>query len=462
MKRPRLVLSAVLALAASMAAGQGLAEYSLSPRNFITYRSRAFLVAPPVLVCGPKVVGASWSPDGSFMLIQQRTAPTNVRDVESAFRATVQEHSETQLKIFSLATGNAADLMRLDSEKEEVSSLQWIPQTDHAFMVVAVKGDTPAAELYNVSAADGTVDPIRPWKAGEEPFALDVYPSPTQPYVFVRASFGKPEPPRLDLGREEPHYRRELFLLNAQGTFVPVKSPEGVPLWSSDGAAAYILERTHNDKGPGAQWYKVALANGALSDTTRPRDFYQGGARPAGLISAREVPTPSTNGNLTREVRNVWLETLDPDSQNRLLLAGDASLAGVSSTLEAASYVSQDSLFVRPILEVPKDRYDAAVAYEKRRQQIAKAQQTGLALIMLAADNDDIFPADRNRIKDLLGPYLAPGFNMDDFVYTFQGGDAKDLKNPAGTQLGYIDTGDGLAVVYADGHTEWKPKPGKK
>lgn len=464
MKGTRSALLAILATVAACAAGQD-ADYAASPANYITYRSRAFLVAPPVLICGPKVVSASWSPDGLFMLIQQQTAATSVRDVEEAYNATVKEREETLVKLYSLGTGLTSDLMRLDSKESQIAQVQWIPSSDRAFMVVLESSDDsaahPQAKLYGVNAVDGTADPLRPWNSTEKPVSLDLFPSTTQAYAFVRSSFGT-APEKSNTPAQGDTNKHELALLNAEGKYVLIRTPDGykdvLPLWSKDGTKAYAFARPRAGEGKKLQWYQVSLSNGALSEASRPADLAMGEGQLAALLSVREVRTASTNGSLTRSIQNVWLETVDPDAQNRLLLAGDAREGAVSRTLSAASYITQDSLFMRPIIEVPKSKFDEAVVMDKRRVQMARAKNAGLALLMFSQDNDDILPADRKGINELLGPYLAPGFSLDDFVYTFQGGPINDLKNPSATQLGYIDAGDGLAVIYADGHVQWKPK----
>jgi hypothetical protein len=174
-------------------------------------------------------------------------------------------------------------------------------------------------------------------------------------------------------------------------------------------------------------------------------------------MTVRNVPEATVNGKVSGTINTLWLETVDPDSQNRVLLAGDAQNGQVNRSLDVASYLSQGSLFVRPITQVSKARYEAAATAYRRSEALSRSRQVGIAALMYGGDHDDILPGRDERFHDMLAPYLKDAETMNGFVYTFPGGNVAGLENPSATELGYIQFDDGRAVVYADGHAQWVP-----
>lgn len=73
-----------------------------------------------------------------------------------------------------------------------------------------------------------------------------------------------------------------------------------------------------------------------------------------------------------------------------------------------------------------------------------------------SADNDDNLPLAGDSLRDTLFPYTKSASVFPGFVYSLNGGAMKDIKDPATTMMGYIPGQGGYAVVYADGHVQWK------
>jgi prepilin-type processing-associated H-X9-DG protein len=74
---------------------------------------------------------------------------------------------------------------------------------------------------------------------------------------------------------------------------------------------------------------------------------------------------------------------------------------------------------------------------------------------MLAMDNDDVVPSGLSN--DQLMPYLKNQDLLNGFNYTFEGGSLSGISNPTDTEMGYVIGPGGRAIVYADGHAQWKP-----
>lgn len=449
------------ASSAALSAPQNL----LGVENFVVYKTRAFAVGAPILVSGPTVQRASWSPDGQFMVIEQMKTDTSVGTVQSAILDDTPVRPESSLSVYSLSNGKVSDVFRFDTAPYE-DDIQWIPGSDKALVVVtkdSTSEDAPwrTAKLYILDAATASIKEFTPWGAMEgDPEAIDVMASPTQSYAFVSASFHQPD--KRPMATVHGDATSKLILMTADELYVPVNVPDGfgrtMPIWSQDGATAYVLATAPSkDSTPKSAWFTVSLTNGSLTKSSKPSSFYMGG-EPGGLITVRDIDQNSTNQKVTKAIHTLWLETLDPDSQNRMLLAGDATNGAVNKTLEAASYLSQGSLYIRPITEVPRSRFDQELAIWKRSQIMNKAKQAGLAFLMFASDNDDTFPSIKDKWETMLEPYVKDSSDLDGFVYSYPGGPVTDIRSPWSTQLGYMEGSDGRAVVFIDGHVKWVPK----
>lgn len=417
--------------------------------NYLIFRNQAFIVGDPILVSGPLVTQAVWSPNGQFALVERWSRPTNVLDIQTATREKQPEKPVHYLSLYSLARGQISDVARYSEESGFSPEITWIADSNIALIstrkVTADANGKPQIEagLIRLDAATGSYSDFHPWNTAGPPDSVEVIPSPSKPYVFLNANFGgKPE----------------LVMASAEGRFGSVAlSPEAKMVlagWSKSGDTGYVREIA---RGAPKSWSSVRPENLERRPVQSTPDLWTG-EQPVGLITVRDVPGVTVNGKFSSGLRSLWLETLDPDSQSRVLLAGDAEQGQVNSSLDAASYLSQGSLFIRPITPVPKSRYDAAVVSYRRTQALRQVREAGLAAIMFAADNDDVYPGAKDNISDLLSPYLRNASTMNGFVYTYPGGPASGIQSPATTELGYISFDDGRAVVYADGHARWVPR----
>ena len=94
-----------------------------------------------------------------------------------------------------------------------------------------------------------------------------------------------------------------------------------------------------------------------------------------------------------------------------------------------------------------------------KRQAISTAKQAGVAVQIYAADYDGMIPG--NRAIDALMPYVKNKALLDAVSWTNLGGQSLDLiANPTQTELGYVQTEFGIAVIMADGSVQWRDKPG--
>ena len=431
--------------------------------DFVIYKERAFLVGKPILVSGPAVSHPSWSPTGQYLAYDQESVDSNVFSVQDDVKNQKPPEMQDSLWVYSLQAGKAIEVMRFPEDLPNEHDVNWVAGTDKAFLVVTgqASDDQQSGDsqhhLYVMDSSDGSVREFSPWQGTDKPVNFDVNTSPTQPYALISAIF--PHDSFTAEGKAKRTYNSQVVLATPDGNFGTIRLPgdftEITPMWSPNGAHAYVMAiKLDDEKKAKSSWFSVSLDDASVKPIDRPADIYSGGTE-GGLITIRPVSQPTTNGSVTAGLNAIWMETADPDSQNRVLLAGDATDGDIDKTMDCASFISQGSLFVRPISEVPKQRFADAVAAWNRGSLLDQARKAGLALLMYAGDFDDNFPSSRDNLLADLGPYLQDTSLLRGFVYTFPGGPATGIVSPSTTQIGYVTAADGRAVVYADGHCQW-------
>jgi hypothetical protein len=85
---------------------------------------------------------------------------------------------------------------------------------------------------------------------------------------------------------------------------------------------------------------------------------------------------------------------------------------------------------------------------------------------MYVQDYDETFPPAGDAVMNQLTPYVkngdvfnvftSPGDSHPGFVYMLDGGTLGAIKNPATQELGYLPGPGGRAMIYVDGHVEWR------
>jgi hypothetical protein len=86
------------------------------------------------------------------------------------------------------------------------------------------------------------------------------------------------------------------------------------------------------------------------------------------------------------------------------------------------------------------------------------ARNAGMAVQIYPADYDGLAP---NRgANDALLPYVRNANVLKGVNWTNLGGQNINATNPSQTELGYVQTEFGTAVIMADGSVQWRDKPG--
>ncbi len=130
----------------------------------------------------------------------------------------------------------------------------------------------------------------------------------------------------------------------------------------------------------------------------------------------------------------------------------------LSSQNDFVLYQDAGSLLLREIKKVDIALANKLWKAELLAKLVARAKTIGTAVVMWASDHDDKYPG-QTGWEDELKPYVRDSNIFGDFTYTFKGGNARDIEDVSGTELGFFVASGGRVVVYADSHVKFVPNP---
>ena len=91
-----------------------------------------------------------------------------------------------------------------------------------------------------------------------------------------------------------------------------------------------------------------------------------------------------------------------------------------------------------------------------RANAMLAAKEMGLALHLYAQDHEDKFPAAGPNFKSAIAGHVENPEALKTFVYTYGGGSILSIPDVTRAELGYVAGPEGKAVLYADGHVQWR------
>jgi prepilin-type processing-associated H-X9-DG protein len=403
---------------------------------------RAYLLLPPVPVCGNVIRSFGWSPDGKRAAILSIDAPK--RAIEAALakgeppadlKWNLVLWREDLSKATVVSSGPASEVSML-----EASSPQWIgsalyllgltvderhPNAGYRFMHVAPEGrvstiDLPSGNTYGYTFAQGARDlgALVYMQKGEDGYGLTVrFLRPDGPGASTHRLTAKG--PTFEMAHDPSRF-----------AYLIANEPRDVKSWATlmpDGQPGPPVNRNPHDP-----------------DADR---------RPFRLF---ETPLALSTGDGKVNLKSLWMKGASDSERSAALVSADSTPehAEIAPTGDAVLYVSRGVAMVRRIVGIDKTLFLQMREAALRTEAVFAAKQCAMALIMYAADNDDVAPRPHDREK--LFPYIKDRSVLDRFVYTFQGGSLDNLKNPSEVEIGYVEGPGGRAIAYADGHVKWR------
>lgn len=426
-----------------LVAASGLAQ---NLGNAIVVGNHGYIPLPPELVCEPTVKDAEWSPEGRNVLaIRERVLATPAqlqKLLESKVPAEPPE-SEESIVLWSSLRRTSKEIFKLSTRQGSIRRVGWFGGSDLGYAVVEFRESQNPWVLYRIAASTGQMKPIATGSSS------DFWrPSPLRPLGLVirRAALTRPGPLDAIEGR----------IIDADGNATATFETSDLPSleWSADGARAYWpafqVVRSTGAQPVRLPYRSLDLRTGVITNIDKPKVLFEE-PKPALQLSVVAV----TAARLTPSPRALLLSAEGPEGGPVLITSDFQLLAKISPTSDAVLYESNDTLFVRPLLQLDADQLRELRAAAERSELLSRGKQCALALIMYASDYDDVLPP-AGDVSSLLQPYLKNTDLLQGFSYTFKGGPMNDIDQPAQTELGFVQGNGGRAIVYADGHVVWR------
>lgn len=455
MKQVKLAILIILTSLVSLAAAsaqmlpgfpQGDAAFS---RNFVSGGDIGYFMIHPVLVSGPMVEEATWSPDGQYVAIRRVNSRITTKQV-TAILDSIKSASpppvhgnmgDNELLIYS-RQGKLFSVWKFDLTGGQVTEMGWLKGS--VLIVVTATGIDSAAELrtplvVRVSPGRAATYSLPSSKNGQL-----VYYSPTLDAALIT-------------------YDDDAYVIRASGADSSAKRGsvgrvEAV-VWSADGTEPYLRRAGPN----GEEVYLGFGATELVQMDRKPelRDGWRVDQMDLPVSLARRKTTLTLEQSKV-ETKALWIKVAGQNEKNYPgLVCADVTGAELSPTGDAVLYITADgAAMVRSIVPVDIALVTQAREATYRTTLLSWGKQIGKAVCLFASDHDKTLPAP-GEFAESVAKYIklickadVPWLEL--FQYTYAGGSLDGVDNKSMTVLGYLPGPGGFAVLYADGHTRWQ------
>lgn len=424
----------------------------------------AYMLLPPVAIASGCHYLA-WSPSGGYLLSATMELPTAATMSAALIGAPTAHSLDESIMVYDLLNRRTTTIWH--GSLEQPASAQWISTADKILLTVETLERTtdPSAprpsqltlSLVDPSSGKSTVVLRLPLQGGSPEF--DVQFAPKAPFGIVTLTRSR-RAPGVASGELQLKRDHEFHVLGPDGTFGPslvaLSDVDGLFGWTPDGKQPIFWKTKRGDHGSIEDTFLIFdLATGKTTPT--PRQLVYEPSKAPQVLSV-EIRRGLLKSPSDQPIATGWLKGSDSPE---IMFSSDVdpNSAALSPNLNALAYISQGVAEVRELASAPKKVYLDLLARNQRGTLVSQAKQVALAAIQYAADNDDRYPGKGENIHDLLMPYLRSENMITGFTYTFSGGLASGVAEPARTELGYVRGDGGRAVAYLDGHVRWVPDP---
>lgn len=406
---------------------------------------------PPELALPGKILMWKWSADGQTILAFRQdpdlTTPDWLAQMQGRpykpSKAAATKASPVELWSFSIARRTSTRLWRTSDPKFIPYEIVPVPKSS-AFVFSGNKlGTDSELDGYFVNA-NGKVTRVN---NDVEDFGL-VMDSPRSNFLAVSGAEMKDDAP----------IRRWVGLVGPNGLVNRMEMPDSfvTAQWSENSGDLLVLMKQTPAPGttrPKFTWKRIDFRSDSLLPFEKP---------PAADNSPADRPeTKSSAGVIDAKVSlpgksaTVKVGVVATGSASGLI-AGDVTDLALSADGQFAAYVAQGTLFIKPIVLVDAKAFQELEDEMAREEAVTTAKQVATGFMILAADYDDELPSARTDWKTKIGPYMKNSDMVNQFVYTYRGGNMTAVKDPSKEVMGYVPGPGGRAVAYVDGHVKWE------
>jgi hypothetical protein len=235
----------------------------------------------------------------------------------------------------------------------------------------------------------------------------------------------------------------------------PVRTTPFSMAWLPSGelAVATRVPPTREGEKPVVKWSSLDPETLAAREIERPAPSQPTTRKePLRVASADQVVQ---RGSAKVNVRLLWLETADKGEQPSTLLGADGDWGVLSPSCRHAVWSARGAAWIAPITPMSLARYREIRTEAERIRLMQNGKQVALAAIMYCQDHGEALPS-RDLVPGVLLPYLKDPAIVAGLVYSLDGGKLADHNTPATTEMGHIAGYGGRAIIYLDGHVEWR------
>jgi hypothetical protein len=439
-----------------------------SDEVLIPGRDSGYFGLPPQVACDSKVTDGKWSSDGRYLVLQRERSTLDRKTATKIFQMMTQgieppipppgiatspgaapaarpgtmqgpsnDFTENTLVVWDMTTKTSKVIWKARKVGEKIDS--WLIGSDAVYLLTST--DVPPAQptedaniLHSVqilAIATGRV----------------LYSTNLQPQTDLSFTAFDPKSNVMLVDQEGPN-ATTTWLLNAKGA----RTVEGIPGHYS--LQGYPVGGGFVARADIKKVFRIDSATGVAT----PKDIkeYDEPEPKEVKFELRSQALVAKSGNNTKVSR--LLVAINPKSakgETEIVAADVGSAFGVAPGETALFYTVEGVALVRELIPVDYDLLKSAKDAAQRAAALSQAKQVGLAVIMFAADNDDIIPTGLSN--DQINLYLKNDELLIGFNYKFGGGNLSEIQNPSETEMGYVLGPGGRAIIYLDGHAQWKP-----
>lgn len=421
-----------------------------SPDAHAVLTEREAVLANPPIALANDVMTAEWSPTGKFAMMVRRPpfpklTPEMLRGLsQPAFDPSAQ----LTLSVWNRETKRTTDLGKVSPER--LNAVAWFHQAD-----VGLTFFSETKEIIPGQSEPRTVPGQLVW-ISPTTNQLRTLNSPIPGIVHAEI---EPAPKgNLAIVYYATETQTGYFVVDATGRLIrttPPKTRAIHPSWLPDGihlAQMTFSQPVAGERPKAEQSFLNAQTGQTVERATLKLDAPQDDSeKPAELT----LFTAQLNAPPTQKPNVLYLKGAE---NSTIALAMHASDATFSPKEDAVLYNEMGVATVRELTRIPKDLYLELKEMAMRTAAMSQAKQVATALIIYAADYDDVLPSQEDWENKVM-PYIKSREMLSAFNYTFRGGDLSTIDKPHETELGYIEIPGGRVVAYADGHVKFISNP---
>lgn len=433
-------------IAAIVAAQTMLSNFPVDPhRDVIEADGKLYVMMPAQFVIAGDCRKFSWSRDGKYLFALSHPrrqfnaveellpSPTHALQPGERLPSAVSFTSPDSLCLLDATSGRAVPLA------EHVDEAEWLPGTDN-LVILAESLDTGRAgtpHLYEQLLSWSPGNGLRTLSSGIDDDSDPIlWISTSQPFGFLICQ----QPPLTSL------------ISDNADSLIPLKDPKPPSrvVFDEHGNASFL----HLDKGATRETqtrYNIDPRTGALTATTQPWTLVPE-MKAETRFSVKSATHHITAGSKTVEIPGEWLESGD-DPKHVGLIAAYSGQATVSPASNVVAYEQSGAVFYRKIVEGSLDVIRRWTESFDNTQAMLRARSVGAAIAHFLTDSHGVFPTAEGLAA--ITPYLNDSDALEGFHYSLNGQNVKDFGDTSQVVMGYVETGTGQAVVYADTHVRF-------